>query len=318
MANKQILNREDSENESVLISEKELDTFLSMYYTVTDLKTYKAEVEKIKFSHAVKRFLGEYKKGEATVKEAIEKAIPKGSEPIWNYIGDTQEEAVNLLIKPWGDRAGEFIENRYPTLSSFFINYLEPLVLAGMRSGELIYTWWRAVNYGFSVTPHTEDEEAKPNAFPYLNVEDMTEDDRRAFRWTVEDVFNNILIECFAFHLLKRGITDEEYKALEDGRIDFYREGGYTKEELLQRYSNRAQSEYSEEDLDFWGYDMELYLPIAIHRLDRALYYATKYNGTEYKDYIKSLNVEEDFNFNRGAGEYKKVMTEGYVWHWEE
>lgn len=316
MANKQILNREDSENESVLLSREELERFLSLYFNVTDVKRYSQEIESIKFSQAVKRFREKYKEGDIKIREAIDLAIPKGNAPAFLLLADSAEEAANLLLNPWGGRAEEFITNRYPSLYSYFLGYLEPMVLAGMRSGALLDTWWRAVNYGFSVTPATEDEEEKPNAIPYLNVEDMTEDDRRAFRWTVEDIFHTILLACLAFHIARKGLTDEEYKSIEEGNITFYKKEGYTKAELIEAFYSKAN--YTEEDLDCFDFEVRLYLPIAIHRLDEALYYATKYSGAEYKEYIKSLNVEKDFNFNRGAGEYKKVMTEGYVWHWGE
>lgn len=314
MDNKQILNREDSENESVLLSDKTLETLLSLYYTVTDVKRYSQDIESIKYAQAVKRVRQIYGEGEVKMREAIDLALPTDTKA-YLLLADSVEEAAGLLLNPWGNRAEEFIVNRYPTLFSSFLGYLEFMVLAGMRSGYLNFTWWRAVDYGFSVTPYTEEEKLIPNAFPYLNVEDMPEGDRRAFRWIVEDVFHIALMMCFYFHVGRKGLTEEEYKAIEEGNISFYNKDGYTEEEIINLFSQR----FTKEDLGSFDFEILLCLPIVVSRLDEALYYATKYRGTEYKEYIKSLNVEEDYNYNLGDLEkYNKIMEEGYVWHWAE
>ena len=318
MANKQILNREDSENESVLFDNEELVDYFTAYFLLHDGRAISKELRSAKEAHDVKR----YEKAEATGAPAkqILKALEISDEaPFWKHFSDSQEEGRKIIMSAPQSRAEVFIENRYPSLFSSFLNYLEPLVLAGMRSGKLLFTWWRAVNYGFSVTPHVEDKEAKPNAFPYLTVEDMTEDDRRAFRWTVEDVFFEHLYKAVRFaRATRKDLTKEEAQAIEEWTPLPYPADGYPIERLVKMHTYPDYAFEEKELYESWEYEMELYLPIAIHRLDRATYYATKYNGTEYKDYIKSLNVEEDFDYNRGAGEYKKVMQEGYVWHWEE
>ena len=318
MANKQILNREDSENESVLFDNEELLDFFSVYYLLHDVKNIQEDLLTAKEAHYAKYFEKNIRDGKSYTE--LKKDYKQSIKYVWQLYADNPEECTKILMEAPQSRAEVFIENRYPSLVSSFLNYLEPLVLAGMRSGVLISTWWRAVNYGFSVTPYPEEGEVTPtNAFPYLTVEEMTEEDRRAFRWTVEDTFFNIINLSVGFYstATKAELTEKEYTALETGALPPYPEKGFTTEELIKRHSDN-ESTLTEDELCSWEYEMELSLPIAINRLDNALCYATKYSGTEYKDYIKSLNVEEDFDFNRGAGEYKKVMQEGYVWHWEE
>lgn len=319
MDNKQILNREDSENESVLYNEEELLDFFFGYFLIYDMPAIISELNTAKDAHGL-NFIQKNYTPEKKVRD-VRLTYEQGITKVWQLYADSQEEASEIVNRPPLRRAEEFITNRYPSFYSYFLGYLEPLVLVGMRGGWLIGTWWRAVNYGFSVTPTTEDEEEKPNAFPYLNVEDMTEGDRRAFRWTVEDVFFNIIGLSLSFYAKARteDLKEKEYTAFETGTpLPPYPAEGLTKEELIKRHSTDSDTLTEKELFQSWLYEVELYLPIAVHRLDEALYYATKYSGAEYKEYIKSLNVEEDFNFNRGAGEYKKVMTEGYVWHWGE
>ena len=216
------------------------------------------------------------------------------------------------------DKALSFLNSREEKLRSAFCKeYLAPMLLAGMRGGWTVNSWWRAVCYGFSVSPSNWDEvedksQTEYYAFPYRSIDEMTEDDRRAFLWVVEDVYYNLEWVSLGWEVderLKLAEADNEQIQLRFWKLEPYKKEGYEKEEIARRHSSTVQDLY-----ETWEYDMELYLPIAINRLDEARYYALKYKGTEYLDYIKSLNVEEDFDYERDE-KYSEVMKEGYVWH---
>ena len=220
------------------------------------------------------------------------------------------------------DKALGFLNSREETLRSAFCKeYLSPMVLAGMRGGWLIGAWWRAVDYGFSVIPSNWDEvedksQTEYHAFPYRSVDEMTEDDRRAFLWAVEDVYYSVEWVSLSWLInqkMKLAEEDERLR-LEFWTLEPYKKEGYGAEEIARRHSSEDYTFTPEEVGDYWEYETELYLPIIINRLDEARYYALKYKGTEYLDYIKSLNVEEDFDYERDE-KYNEVMEEGYVWH---
>lgn len=327
MDNKQILKREDSENESVLYNSEDLVALFMGYYlllgndvTRTDLRNAREEYE-YKVMEEVFSSCKDVTRSE--LREAI--ALTKYSEdaPIYKRYGKTPEEALNVFHSTLSRRAEDFIERRYPTFCSLFLNYLERLVLVGMRTGVLKNSWWRAYNYGFSVEPYPlKVEDNTPNAFPYTSVEEMTETDKRAYLWTVEDILYSIMGKTLCRTLRQPAKDEKEIDAIVEGKkraIEPYPEGGYEAEEIAERASSKDYTVQVSELYESWEWDMELYLPIAIHRFDEAIYYAIKYAGAEYKEYIKSLNVEEDYNYCLGGFEaYSKAMEEGYVWHWVE
>lgn len=320
MDNKQILKREESENESVLYTSEELvDLFMGYYLllgqedTVADLRRAR-EAKELKLIDRI--FSSRKNISKEDIKEAVALTTYGEDTPLWERFGDTPEAATQVLASSLTDRAEDFIESRYSLLCSAFLNYLEPMLLVGMRTGLLQNSWWRAYNYGFSVEPYTvKGEESTPNAFPYTSVEEMTEADKRAFLWTVEDTLHSIIGRT-----LIRTLTQPAKEAEEEGReIKPYPEQGYKAEEIARRASYKDDVIQPSELYDSWEWDIELYLPVIINRLDEAIYYAIKYRGAEYKDYIQSLNVEKDYNLNLGNfEEYNKAMKEGYVWHWVE
>lgn len=326
MNNKQILKREDSENESVLNTHDGLvDLFIGYYLllgqedTVADLRRARVAKE----LNIINRLLSSRKNIRISdLKEAVALTTYGEDTPLWERFGDTPKAVSQVIDSSLTERAEDFIESRYPLLCSAFLNYLEPMLLVGMRTGVLQNSWWRASNYGFSVEPYTvKEEESTPNAFPYTSVEDMTEADKRAFLWTVEDTLHSIMGRTLISTLFKQIVGDEEDgEAEEDGReIKPYPEQGYKAEEIARRASDKDNVIQPSELYDSWEWDIELYLPVIINRLDEAIYYAIKYRGAEYKDYIQSLNVEKDYNLNLGNfEEYNKAMKEGYVWHWVE
>lgn len=224
------------------------------------------------------------------------------------------------------EKARQFMSGREERLRSVFCTeYLAPMLLGGMRGGWLVNTWWRATCYGFSVNPWDTDErtgENKYNAFPYRSLDEMTDNDRRAFLWTVEDTYyeaesTNAIELVEAYFKEGEGVYFANREEGADARFKCYSKDGYSAEEIARRHSTKDEPRTVDDIYASWEYDMELYFPRAIYRQGEALYYAFKYSGTEYLDYIRSLNLEEDFDYGTTDERnlYRNIMKEGYVWH---
>lgn len=228
--------------------------------------------------------------GEVGSIEASERARTAIDAPVWQHYGDTIEEGVMVVLDNFYRVGGEFVEIREPLLRSALLTYIEPIILAAMREGILRYTWLKMCSYGFSIEPTKEGE---PNAFPYMSVEAMTENDSRAFRLTVEEIYYLAIISTI-WETVRRANRDKA-----EPLFKIYPKDGY-------RTAEPSES---------WEGEVVKLLPIVRHRIDEAAYYAIRYIGKEYKQYIDSLNVAEDYDYNRGKGKYNEVMKEGYIWH---
>lgn len=316
--------REDyTEVESVVPTREERETTYSLYSFLINAEENQKDFNRRKDARYNIAIWEAIKSGKfESASEAVDYVdSERKGKPLYSNLADSPEEAIDYLKDVVLRRAKGFIESREETLrTSFCTRYLAPLVLAGMRGGFLLCTWWRAVCYGFSVEPCSSSKEKgkEPayNAFPYRSLDDMTPDDRRAFLWTVEDVYYSMESLSLLPQLDKKVVDVEELER--DGRYFVpYPKDGYTKEEIAARHSDKEQKVEVEDLYNSWEYEMELYFPIAIHRQDEAIYYALKYCGAEYLEYVKSLNVVEDFDYGTESETllYNNIMKEGYVWH---
>ena len=290
------------------------------------------------------RFSGKLQRS-LTSGEAWDYARTGYGEDILKEFGDTEEEAYEYLKDTalGGNAVKSFITTREPELCKTFCKeYLAPLILIGMRGYILTGMWWRAVWYGFSVEPYTkvrkEGEKVTYNAFPYRSIKEMTEEDRRAFLWVVEDAYYTNVTLCSMrqreymrcpcsnkdgdFSYLSK-MTDEEFKQQPDLFVP-YPEEGYLEEKIVELYSqmHKYDKDITVEDIrPDWTFELERFFSAAIHAQDKALYYAMKFSGTEYLDYIRSLDAVEDYKYHTDGVEgydYDEIMKEGYVWHWEK
>lgn len=265
-----------------------------------------AEFKGIREAHERDRFYEELDKSEGDYKEAMARTELPADAPVWKYYGNSVQEVAQAFTNIYHDRAEELTAKREPQLRKAFLPYLESMVLAGMRSGLFRSSWLRACEYGFSIAPLTlkADGKAEPMAFLYTSEKDMPEKDREALRLVVEDMYYELLGKTAILCLrLKAGEKVQGIMSSEDSLCPHFPAEGY--------------KEAKELPIE-WYTDVEKHLPIIRHRLDEATYYAVKYTGAEYKTYIESLNVAEDYDYNRGKGKYNEVMKEGYIWHLAE
>lgn len=205
-----------------------------------------------------------------------------------------------------------FLETREGLFRSAFLPFLEGAVLAGLRTGLLVNSWWRLANYGFSVEPYNAKGESA--AFPYRSVSDMKKKDADAFRELVEDLYCILGTIGASYHI--REIKEKgiplflpEIRGINNPPFQPYPKDGFKDEEIAYQHSITLVEELYQD----WEFDIELYLPFLVFRFEEALYYALKYPGNEYQDYLRSLNLREDWNSNFLDAEYQyeTVMGEG-------
>lgn len=331
MATKELTRADFKDVESIIPTPEEAEVwYWTIYYSVnsSDIAdasaieqwdmTYKRYLE-ARFSGMLKR--------ELSYDDAWNFAHIGYGTPMWKEYGETEEEATELLYDNLlgGGAVKAFMVTREVKLRTTFCKeYLAPLMLLGMRGGILVHTWWRAVCYGFSVKPYTYahegDEKPQINAFPYRSIEEMTEEDRRAFLWTVEDVYYFNISWCSLRQL--RHMDSPSKMPVEElqQQLDMfqpYPEEGYPEEKLAELHSLDGIKLTVEDIHSIWIYEMERFFSAAIHALDKALYYAMKFKATEYLDYIHSLDAVKDYKYHTDGVEgydYDEIMKEGYIW----
>lgn len=247
----------------------------------------------------------------------------KGKAPIYKQLGyETVEDAMEDIFGEAYSRADNFIDTREEQFQKALLPYIEAMLIAGMRAKLLACVWIRLELYGFSVAPYNWDTKESfgredLNVFPYTSVSEMPKKDREAFEKVSLDVLYEIESHG-SFYQLSRTSTYKKWQAEKlnikseggepeeegDKRSYFkpYPKDGLSKKELVLLHRDEDNKDASEDEIysslfDSWETEPEVYLPILYFRYDEALYYALKYSGDEYKRYIESLNVEEDFDY---------------------
>ena len=234
-------------------------------------------------------------------------------EPIYKSFGNTLEEAGEAFSRPIFEKAEYFVDMREPAICKYMLPYISDMLIAGMRAKYLVACWIRANLYGFSVEPFAWKEgktygREEAVDFPYRSVSDMPKKDKEAFEKLVLDVYRIIQRTSFdyLYHELGKPASSSELSAVQNGEpaIAFkpYPKDGLEKAKYLDflkdtwQYEGKTDEEILDDNLQYWYGEIAYYLPVLIHRYDEAIYYALKYVGDEYKDYLASLNVEEDWN----------------------
>lgn len=318
--------RENSEKKSVIPSLEKRVEIYSLYSYMINPEKWSNELKQREDATTKRRILTP---DASSFKERLKRAFDDvEKQPVYKRYGDDKEEVLDFFLSGLQQPAEAFLNQREEKLRTTFCKeYLAPLVLAGMKSGVFVNTWWRAVAcYGFSVEPFTDSKDGGStviNAFPYSSLEEMKEGDLTAFSLTVQDVY--YAMEAIAWdRQANRKAEAEEWLDEAEKRgsyFTYYPKDGLTAEELLQAFTIDGKEDTTVEDLySSWYFDIALRCPIAISRQDEAIYYALKYIGDEYKGYIAGLSAEQDFNYGTKDEKhlYKNIMKEGYLWHSEK
>ena len=286
-------------NESVIPTREEQLSDLTVYSLFIKQDEFFSDLEELRTGRLYRRLMDALKSGRyADVKEAVEACLKDEDKPLYVRYGDSVDDALEKIQKLLERRAENFLETKEASFRSAFLPYLESVLLVGMRAKVLVNTWWRLVNYGFSVQPWDED---KPETwekdgetyysvsdFPYSSVSEMTKKDKEAFRQIVLDVYYVIESTCTSYHCKEKKRED-----VEDTSFRPYPKDGFSASELAKDWNYETEDELYES----WEHEPELYLSFALFRFDEALYYAFQYAGGEYREYLSSLNVAEDWNY---------------------
>lgn len=310
------------ENESVEHTREELENIFHLYALFICSEDINNKLETAREDNFYKCLSRELESGKySSVSEAADAVIESRKDAIYKRLGDTPEAAISTYKGIIGDIAIRFLDSREPVLRAAFLPYIQKVLIASWRAKISIFTWWRAVNYGLSVEPYDDSKEPteldeqsgekyyKIAAFPYRTVDEMPKKDKEAFEKVARDVYEEILSHACIFHCWERKDELEQRGADKDTFYLPYPIDGYSYSEIAA-FHKRDDKEHEVEDwekeiYESWEYEAELYLPFLISRLDEAIYYAMKYKGDEYKEYLKYLDVAKDWNSHYGEDEYE-------------
>lgn len=317
------------ENESVIPTrEDKLFTYSLYSYLFSPEKQRKQldEVELGRLHSLARKALVEGRYTSAG--DAYEAVEAENSTALYKRIADSPEEAIAILQRTFVGSVEPFIDTREPLIVSALIPYIESVLLAGMRGKLSVWSWWRLVNYGFSVEPWDEDnpdtftqdgqEYIAVRDFPYTSVSEMSEKDREAFRLLAVDYYYEVL-GCSSTDFIKGKQAENENTSIwaKDWTENYslYPKEGYTASEIARRHSDKDEKLTEQDVRDSWEFEPELFFPFLIARVEETLYYGMKYSGSEYKTYLESVDVEKDWNEHFESSDksdkynYKRLIT---------
>lgn len=287
------------ENESVIPTREERIADFSIYSLFAQPDEFSNGMDGLRSRRLYCRLMETLKSGRyEDEKDAIDASFSDEGRPLYERYGDSPDDALAKIRELTEKPAEVFLDKKEASFRSAFLPYLESVLIAGMRAKVLVNTWWRLVNYGFSAQPFDETKEPdltgedgakyySVSDFPYRSVSEMPAKDKEAFRQVTLDVYYVLESICSLYHTTEPARADEE-----DNTFRPYPKEGYSMEKLAKDWEYETPGEL----YDSWEHEPELYLSFALYRFDEALYYAFKYVGNEYKEYLSSLNVAEDWN----------------------
>lgn len=317
------------ENESVLPTREDKLFTYSLYSYLFSPEKQRKQLDELKLgrlhSLAWKGIVeGRYE----SAGDAYEAVEAENSTALYKRIADSPDEAIKLLQSTFFSTVEPFIETREPLIVSALLPYIESVLIAGMRAKLCVLSWWRLVNYGFSVEPW---DEKKPDTyeedgqeyiavrdFPYTSVSEMKEKDREAFRLLAVDYYYEVWGDSARDFIQRKQDEDEDTSLWEKGWTDgyaFYPKDGYTASEIAKRHSTKDEQLTEQDVRDSWEFEPELFFPFLIARIEETLFYGMKYSGSEYKDYLASVDVEQDWNEHFESSDesdknnYKRLTT---------
>lgn len=285
----------------------------NLYATLLFIMNYDstlAQAEEMKERHYSKKVMRVFESGRTSdLREAcrIVDAEEEGNQ-VYQRIADTREEAVEILLNAYYAPGESFVATREPAVRQAYSKYIASTLIVALRGRWIVNSWWRLVDWGFSVEPFNDKDEEV--AFPYKSYEELTGTDKEAFDMLVEEYYSLCETNLYAQMGLEKKALPEEQRADYKPEYPTYPIEGYSMEEILQSYEGKL----TEEDIrEGWDCDILRFLPMLISRFGEAMYYALKYQGSEYKEYIKSLNVAEDWDVvykDNPEDTYAKIMEE--------
>lgn len=294
-------------NEAVINDKEAREHIYATLLHILNPERYEAELSEMKEGYYARRLLVKAQEGKE-LREAL-KAIEAEDEAskVYRRFADTPDEAVDMLAKKYYAPGEHFVATREPAVRQAYSTYIASTLIVALRGRWTINTWWRLADWGFSVLPYNEKEEEV--AFPYRSYEELEGTDKEAFDMLVEEIYS--LCEDVLFSRLQ---LDKKLKAeeIEDYKPEYptYPMELQEIDDILQVYDGKLTEE---ELLAGWDCDVILYAPMLVSRFGEAMYYALKYKGSEYQEYISSLNVAEDWDKvyrDYPDGHYAKVMEE--------
>lgn len=294
-------------NEAVINDKEAREHIYATLLHILNPERYQAELSEMKEGYYARRLLVKAQEGKE-LREAF-KAIEAEDEAskVYRRFADTPDEAVDMLAKKYYAPGEHFVATREPAVRQAYSTYIASTLIVALRGRWTINTWWRLADWGFSVLPYNEKEEEI--AFPYRSYEELEGTDKEAFDMLVEEIYS--LCEDVLFSRLQ---LDKKLKAeeIEDYKPEYptYPMELQEIDDILQVYDGKLTEE---ELLAGWDCDVILYAPMLVSRFGEAMYYALKYKGSEYQEYISSLNVAEDWDKvyrDYPDGHYAKVMEE--------
>lgn len=201
-------------------------------------------------------------------------------------------------LLPAFNRAEHFLSSRELILRKAFLPYLEAMLIAGLKAKKITHVWTRASFYGFSSEPFDWSKGERffredMKDFPYSSMKEMKEKDREAFEKVATDVYYSLFFSG-ACRQIKKTRTTEGVPFIPSPKE------GYSFQELADLHRDGEEDTRTDEQIvedlyQYWDTETDALLPILLFRLEEAIYYALKFHGDEYKKYLESLNVAEDF-----------------------
>jgi len=278
----------------------------------------------LRYSAGKERFpIEEYTRNEVYERNEYKELAEKGKKFLVDWLNS------DYLAEAKG-KVQEYLSQREETVREAFIPYIEKALslLDCLGKGDVIFF---RNSYGWNMEDF-QKRYIEGKGYEYRAPEELTETDRKALSYEAlqvyyiaEDIVGSIRsVSREIADYLQKGIKildkEEEKNKAPLTKIPDSVEKEVMKEavDLSKRLSNyvpypftgRSRTEIVEDilsyrddlktdqeaiDLDCWGC-VEYYLPFLVHRLDYALYLAFRYSGEEYREYLDTLDFEEDFN----------------------
>lgn len=274
------------------------------YANTEDLYRIREEVKQALKCGEAPRYKAETgEDGYKLVKAVLSGKVLNTEEAKWEFLDGVKRGVRDFLT----GKAEIFFNVREPRIKEQLLPYIEKNILLQWANGIGVWLWGRASNYGLSY-----DWE---RAFYYHSLDSLSKEDREVLKQLASDVYEIALDELdtyrtdTAYNPDRLDVRKDEYELClkfwsslldDDGHEwESFKEYPFetpTIEEYRKRDKEAPEGEEELEKYLGWPYDVIFNLSHVLNRLDKAIYLAFQYSGEEYLDFLKSLNVEEDWD----------------------
>jgi len=223
-----------------------------------------------------------------TGKRALETMVGE-KEPIYRAFGDTPEEAMENSQRALNQKIDYFLTSREEHIKRAFVDYIAETLTIILSTGRCNGAWHLAKSYGMK-----EDYEAKTlEEVRYKGKDQLSKKDWEAIQKTAEALYSGAYYTLQLFYSMPVSLVENLEEVTVDRAYRDYRKTGYSLE-VLKAHNMEESTTIEDMEERFW-YSLQLYAPYVLYHLNKALFFAFKLKGTEYKDYLSSLNAWEDF-----------------------